>query len=241
MFILYRVTNSVNGKSYVGLTKKGLKARWKQHLRHAYQYHTTSKLYNSMRKYGQDAFTVETLVDHLTQEEALEGEKLLVEFFDTFNDGLNSTMGGDHLISSEWQRQNQLKRVKEGTHPFIGGGIQAKSSKRRWDEGTNPLRDFNEKRLREGTHNLLGDKNPTRIRAKLGKHHNQKPAWLNTKANPAVWKIADEIYNKWLETGWSYRNLQKHFDTDTHLGSMVSKFKKGWIPVEDLLWKEWVT
>jgi hypothetical protein len=53
-------------------------------------------------------------------------------------------------------------RVKDGTHPFIGGSIQRKSNQERVKNGTHHLlpgdiqRDEQNKRMQNGTHNFIG-------------------------------------------------------------------------------------
>ena len=170
---------------------------------------------------------------------ALELEVLYVAQFDSYHTGYNSTFGGDHYLDSNWQRENQLKRVSNGTHPFMGGEIQRKSGKKRWVEGTNSLIGLNEKRVATDSHNFQGDNNPTRRLSKLGLHHNQKPSWLNTKANKSTWLLADTIYQKWIETAWSYKKLQTYFNLNSHLGKIISKFRQGWNPTDDPKWIKW--
>ena len=61
MSIIYKITNKINGKIYVGETNRTLKARWEQHLRRANQKNTTEYLYNAMRKYGIENFYIEEI------------------------------------------------------------------------------------------------------------------------------------------------------------------------------------
>lgn len=57
---IYRITNSVNGKCYVGQTIQGLERRWCNHCSSA-QRDSSYHIHNAIRKYGPDAFTVEVL------------------------------------------------------------------------------------------------------------------------------------------------------------------------------------
>ena len=65
--------------------------------------------------------------------------------------------GKHNFIGSPYAAQ----MYADGTHPFIGGEIQ---------------RATNTRRVENGTHNLLGDKNPSHERVKNGTHHMQGPS-----------------------------------------------------------------
>jgi len=54
-WIVYLITNKVNGKVYVGQTSCGLKRRWALHCSHSAG---NKHLLNSIRKYGRDSFEI---------------------------------------------------------------------------------------------------------------------------------------------------------------------------------------
>ena len=75
---------------------------------------------------------------------------------------------------------NNLQMVKNGTHPFVGGAVQKKSSNRRVADGSHNFLDgtiskaVQQQRLKDGTHNFLDSKAArTRniCRVKNGSHH----------------------------------------------------------------------
>lgn len=94
-FYLYIVTNSINGKVYIGQTVNH-KRRWKDHkwlaLNKQEQY-----LHHAMRKYGIDKFTFEVIVTCNNQENANETEKILIEQYKSRDKqfGYNIAPGGD--------------------------------------------------------------------------------------------------------------------------------------------------
>lgn len=59
--IIYLITNTVNGKTYVGQHCGEKDARWKQHLAASMKLENPLPLYRAMRKYGSDKFSYEVL------------------------------------------------------------------------------------------------------------------------------------------------------------------------------------
>ena len=59
--IIYLITNTVNGKTYVGQHCGDTDSRWKQHLKSALKVENPLPLYRAMRKYGVDKFKYEVL------------------------------------------------------------------------------------------------------------------------------------------------------------------------------------
>ena len=94
-FIAYVITNSVTAKQYVGVTVRGLRRRWADHLRAA-RNGTRTALYAAMRKYGSETFTVEHVASALSREALPQLERLLISQFGTVAPlGYNLTAGGD--------------------------------------------------------------------------------------------------------------------------------------------------
>ena len=88
--IIYKITNKVNNKSYIGQTRYTLQFRWNQHL------HKKDNTYfhNAISKYGKDNFSLEIL-EECDVEKLNDREIFYIAKFDTFNNGYNLTIGGD--------------------------------------------------------------------------------------------------------------------------------------------------
>lgn len=67
--IVYKITNTITGMSYVGQTVQTVRARWAEHVSHARQGKSQSYIARSIRKYAIHAFEVETLHMCVSQEE----------------------------------------------------------------------------------------------------------------------------------------------------------------------------
>lgn len=110
---IYKITNKINGKAYVGKTTRTTQERWKEHLHDSTkkQYYTNRPLYKAIRKYGSDGFTVETL-EKVDLEHLSEREVYWIEYFHTYTEGYNATVGGDGKILYDYDLIAQL--LKEG-------------------------------------------------------------------------------------------------------------------------------
>ena len=95
MFYIYKITNKVNGKVYIGLTTVSVEKRWKNHISASKK--CKRHLYLAMRKYGVDNFKVEVIdeTDNLERLGELE-RKYISEYNSTdHNVGYNNTYGGE--------------------------------------------------------------------------------------------------------------------------------------------------
>ena len=59
--IIYKITNQINNKVYIGLTTCSLEYRWSRHVAESTTLSNTKHLYKAMRKYGVENFTIEEI------------------------------------------------------------------------------------------------------------------------------------------------------------------------------------
>lgn len=99
MGYIYKVTNKVNGKMYIGQTTRKIEQRWKQHVYSAYKDSPFDKgpFHLAIKKYGAEAFVVEQ-VEKCKDECLNERETYWIKYYDTFNCGYNVTIGGEHPL-----------------------------------------------------------------------------------------------------------------------------------------------
>ena len=96
MAFIYKITNDVNGKVYIGKTLRSVEKRWKEHLQ-AYKRERTEKrpLYRAINKYGIEHFRIET-IEECSDEIVEEREAFWIKEYNSFGkDGYNATTGGD--------------------------------------------------------------------------------------------------------------------------------------------------
>lgn len=91
---IYKATNSINGKSYIGFDSAWPK-RKNRHLENA-NYNREGKFYDAIRKYGWDKFQWEILYQSEDKEHTLNVmETQFIREYNTFNQGYNMTEGGE--------------------------------------------------------------------------------------------------------------------------------------------------
>ena len=95
MAFIYKISNKINDKSYVGKTLKSIEERWNQHINSKDREDCKDRpLYRAFNKYGVFNFTVEQL-EECSEEVVNEREVYQINILDTFKKGYNATIGGD--------------------------------------------------------------------------------------------------------------------------------------------------
>lgn len=113
---IYKITNTINNKVYIGCTVTSLEKRYYEHLYRCFKSDYKSKLYNAIKKYGEENFIIE-LIEECNVNCIYETEKKYIEQYDSFKNGLNSTIGGEGClgyIHSPEIRKKISKNTKEG-------------------------------------------------------------------------------------------------------------------------------
>lgn len=98
MGYIYKVTCKNSNKIYIGKTESSVNGRWKEHCRAAFlESHGDYNFpfHRAIRKYGVENFIIETIDQTENPEELKEKEKYWINFYNSYYDGYNSTLGGD--------------------------------------------------------------------------------------------------------------------------------------------------
>ena len=107
--IIYCLTNTINGKCYVGLTTQGLERRWKEHCYDTKR--TNVYLHNAIRKYGPSVFKKEILEE--TTVELMNGREIY--WISVLVPEYNMTNGGEGAVG--WKHSEETKQkiaIKNG-------------------------------------------------------------------------------------------------------------------------------
>lgn len=113
---IYLLTNTVNGKCYVGQTTQSVEARWKQHCRDARRSNFRCRLLSkAIRKHGASAFSLSVLVTVTTQAELDRQERTAVVALGTLAPaGYNLHAGGRGVGSLHPETKARLRAAAKG-------------------------------------------------------------------------------------------------------------------------------
>lgn len=147
--IVYKITNKITGKSYIGKTVTPLEQRWKRHCK------PTSSCFllkRTIQKYGPGTFTVETVATCQSLSELNQKE---VEFISKFNTiapwGYNLTSGGEGGGSPCQELRDKMSSIMKGKNkkPKSEAHKKALSEARKKHSGPNKGKKFSEEHCRK--------------------------------------------------------------------------------------------
>lgn len=95
MAYIYKITNKINNKIYIGKTLCNIQKRWKEHCKASHKEQCEKRpLYSAMNKYGIENFIIEQ-IEECSDEIVNEREVYWIEYYQSFKYGYNATKGGD--------------------------------------------------------------------------------------------------------------------------------------------------
>lgn len=114
MGTIYKITNILNGKSYIGKTEQKVELRWAVHKSNVSK--LDFPLYRAIRKYGIENFLFEVIEDGINSEEALnKAEIYYIKLYNTYGEnGYNATPGGEgHTTYDAKDIAEKYKELKD--------------------------------------------------------------------------------------------------------------------------------
>ena len=129
-FIVYKITNKKNGKSYIGKTEYSLEHRWNRHLSSA-RNGSKFRFHSAIRKYGEDCWDLSIVESYQTDDENFINEKEthFIKLFESDVKGYNATSGGtggwmlprcSQEVQEEW-KNNISRRTTGHNNPNYSG------------------------------------------------------------------------------------------------------------------------
>ena len=157
---IYCLENTVTDKMYIGKT-----TNFKKRMRDYATGNGHGYIGKSINKHGWKNFSV-MQVETIPVEDLNDAEKFWIDFLDTIRpNGYNLRSGGEggaHSPESrELMREAALRRVEDGTNPFVVNNPARENAMRLMREGkhlfqtNNPGPEVTRKRMEDGTHQFL--------------------------------------------------------------------------------------
>ena len=112
--LVYCIKNKINDKEYIGLTKRPLESRWKQHVYESNKVNSwewNTPLGNAIKKYGKDNFEIYVLNNYNSVEEMKLGEIEMIEERKSLSvfGGYNLSKGGDGRLGVKLSDETKRK------------------------------------------------------------------------------------------------------------------------------------
>jgi group I intron endonuclease len=101
-FYVYKITNTINDKLYIGQTTESLKERFNRHKGYQLEQKCNSKIHRAMKKYGSDKFNIHLIEECSSQEELNEREYYWIHKLNTINEGYNINDSGKKCGGDTW-------------------------------------------------------------------------------------------------------------------------------------------
>jgi len=145
VWIIYCHTHTESQRRYIGLTKKTMLRRWREHIQNSSRKQRGySHLWNAIRKYGKDAFEhQEFSVKYDTIEDANAAEEFAIELLCTRDPkfGFNFMKGGTHTphpVKNPWDRpefrNNNLDHTRNMGKSNSARKHNSHMAKQRWQD-----------------------------------------------------------------------------------------------------------
>lgn len=193
--IIYKLTNQVTGRIYIGQTVTSLARRWSQHSTSM----KNSPLYNAFRKYGPENFTIEAICTALDPEHLNELERYFIYYYNSLvPNGYNLTSGGDSAFTrskytKELQRKAMTGRVpSEETRAKISQTLMGRPGNRKGATHTEEVKKLiSEKQFGRTLSKATRNKMSASHKDRLANNRERSPAQLE-----ALKKLAERNKNR---------------------------------------------
>ena len=119
MGYIYKITNTINNKVYIGQTVKTVQKRFTQHKNNSNKkYLSQIVLYKAFNKQGIENIKCEE-IEEVSNNKIDEREKYWIEYYDSYFNGYNSTLGGKATQLYNWDVDDIIEKyhiLKSANH-----------------------------------------------------------------------------------------------------------------------------
>ena len=107
---IYKITNTLNNHVYIGQTIKTVEKRFQQHKNNSDKpYFSQIVLYKAFNKYGIENFKCEE-IEEIPNDKLDERERYWIEYYDSYFNGYNSTLGGRTTQLYNWDVDDIIEK-----------------------------------------------------------------------------------------------------------------------------------
>ncbi len=110
---IYKITNKINNKVYIGQTIKDINLRWQRHCSDALSGRTNTKFAKAIRKYNKENFIIEQIDDASNKEELNRKEIYWIKYYNSIIEGYNSVDGGGDSNTYKYKTEEEMEIIKE--------------------------------------------------------------------------------------------------------------------------------
>lgn len=113
MGYIYKIQNLINNRVYIGQTVKSYEKRFQQHKNNYDKpYFSQLTLYKAFKKYGLENFSFEP-IEEIENEKLDEREKYWIDYYDSYKNGYNMTLGGRLVELYKWDLNEIINLYNE--------------------------------------------------------------------------------------------------------------------------------
>lgn len=110
IFSVYKITNLINNKTYIGITKRNPKIRFNEHFSNK-----NELLYKAKEKYGKNNFTLEIIESNISEDMIDKKERYYIQLYKSLiPNGYNLSKGGFSNKTISEQGKQKLKECNLG-------------------------------------------------------------------------------------------------------------------------------
>lgn len=139
LYSIYKITNIVNQKLYIGFTSRKTSVRWSEHKTYSKKKKLKQLIHRAMRKYGPENFTFEVIYQSTNNDHCL---NIMEEYFirkfksHVSEGGYNETWGGDVMVENKG-RKHSIQSRKNMSDAHLGQAA--------WNKGKTMSEEFKQK------------------------------------------------------------------------------------------------